>query len=1161
MKGKSMFCMTIAATGALAAAAADYRPGFRETVGVTAETGESVQFDGTVAVGDKGRFVKAGDGTLSVSMSQINASGNTRIAVVGGTLAATPGADATVDLEAPPAVIADKAAFWVNETSVVATNGANNVEYASKWCDVRETNPASPTRIFALPRWYDGSGSPGTKQGIDPCVATKDGVQAVYFGGASSGQNMRWFYRAGTAVSSLQVRHFFLVHGAYDCWGNVLGCANNSRDGGFVVGLSDTVPSLNNVTGHFPARFDCCPDLTTARFFLDGEYIDVLRVPPKRGFQLLEGCSTTYPFRMDCFFRTRFETFTKAQGGDYIAEAMVFTNLLTEVERLDIERYLMKKWNLPAANGTYTDSSSVVTRNNLPPPTLQVGVASNSVFSYTASSTDVSRAFAFSGSGTVRVSGSGLTVLGVDDGQPWSGTFEWDGAGELLAKGGAFPPLDVKGGEAYMCTNYAQNSSATAAGDATAGLRLARSGAKNQDVVTFGGNGWTRVRSVAKNVARMKVDGGIVQLQGRMRDDAVVADGAVEAKVPNGDFEEPIASMDQFHRQPLTSSGVNGWYSAESNSHIMDTSVPKSSGNGWWSWLSKLPRNGSKRILQIVQKSSAYTHVEFSKAGFYELSFDARSRYGNADAVGSGDAHKRPQVELRLGDSWSGAVKFGVLTLNNHDFVRYRYRLPYVSAGQKCLGWASIDNGSDACLFVDNVKVTFVPDAEDPPAFKVPYGDFDEPVRNATAPLNYTAHTVLNHVKGWELSVEDATCKTNCPVSMVSTGNCWRRFSTWIFNFFPIRDFPLGSGALSFVSTGGSARTTFTAPAGTFRLQARVCTSTLSGHMGMGTSEKSYTGNGSVHAYLTKGDNSVVDLGQVLVPNSWLTPETVCWTPTIELDQEQSVTLELRQDNAIGTAVVDDLVFVASSRTRSGNLIQDPGFERSSVWTTGNTPHEFVLMPVDKIQGSAQLHAWNQNQPWAFGYNVFEGRHYLRIMDGGRASCSVNVPDAGLYRLSFETRTRIDNVNRAGNNFRIWLQSQSDATVTNEVVRFADPYARDWHKVSFLVDIARAGNYTLYIDGLGATSGLDRNGCFDNVALEKVVETIDPDPEIPSDLKIDVADDARLILDYAGVVKSGRVRYKGRNYTGLLSAKTNPEFISGAGLLNAIATGTVFTVR
>ncbi len=1160
MKSKSMLCMTLVATGALAAAAADYRPGFREVDGVTVEADGSVQLDGTVAVGDKGRFVKAGDGTLSVSMSQINASGNTRIAVVGGTLAATPGADTTVDLAAPPAVIADKAAFWVNETSVVATNGANNVAYASKWCDVRETNPASPTRIFAMPQWYDGSGSPGTRQGIDPCVETKDGVQAVYFGGASSGQNMRWFSKVGTTVSSLQVRHFFLVHGAYDCWGNVLGCAGKSRDGGFVVGLSATVPSLNNVTAHFPARFDCCPDLMTARFFLDGEYIDVLRVPPKRGFQLLEGCSTTYPFRMDSFFRTSFETFKNAQGGDYIAEAIVFTDLLTEAERLDIERYLMKKWNLPAANGTYTDSNSVVTRNNLPPPTLQVGVASNSVFSYTMSSTDMSRAFAFSGSGTVRVSGSGLTVLGVDDGQPWGGKFEWDGAGGLLAKGGAFPPLDVKGGEAYTCANYVQNSSATAAGDATAGLRLTRSGAENQKVVTFSGNGWTRVRSVSNNVTRLRVDGGIVQLQGRVRDDAVVADGAVEATVPNGDFEEPISPTDQFHRQKLTSSGGNGWYSAENNSHIMDTSATKVSGNGWWSWLSKLPRNGSKRVLQIVQKSGAYTQVRFPKAGFYELSFDARSRYGNADAVNSGNAHQRPQVELRLGDSWSQAVKFGVLTLNNHDFVRYRYRLPYVPAGQKCLGLASIDSGHDACLFVDNVKVTFVPDAEEPPAFKIPYGDVDEPVRNTVAPLSYTAHTVLNRVRGWELSVEDETCKTNCPVAMVGTGNCWRRFTTWLLNFFPARDLPLGSGALSFVSTGGSARTTFTAPAGSFRLQARACTSSFSGHMGMGSSEKGFTGNGSVHAYLTKGDGSVVDLGQVSVPNSWLTPETVCWTQAIELDQDQIVTLELRQDNATGTAVVDDLAFVASSRIRSGNLIQDPGFERSDVWTTGNTPHEFVLMP-DRKPGSTQFHAWNQNQPWAFGYNVFEGKRYLRIMDGGRASCSVNVPDAGLYRLSFETRTRIDSVNRAGNNFRIWLQPQSDGSVTNEVARFADPYARDWHKVSFLVDIAQAGNHTLYIDGLGAPSGLDRNGCFDNVALEKVVETIDPAPDIPSDLKIDVADDARLVLDYVGVAKSGRVRYKGRSYTGLLSAKTNPEFISGAGSLNAVAAGTLFILR
>ena len=136
----------------------------------------------------------------------------------------------------------------------------------------------------------------------------------------------------------------------------------------------------------------------------------------------------------------------------------------------------------------------------------------------------------FSGSGTVRVSGSGTTVLGVDDGQPWSGTFEWDGAGGLLAKGGAFPPLDAKGGEAYSCANSSTppSSGDTAASDKAAGLCLTRSAAASQSAVTFGGNGWTRVRSVSNDVVRLKVNGGIVQLQGRMRDDAVVADGAVE---------------------------------------------------------------------------------------------------------------------------------------------------------------------------------------------------------------------------------------------------------------------------------------------------------------------------------------------------------------------------------------------------------------------------------------------------------------------------------------------------------------------------------------------------------------------------------------------------------------------------------------------------------
>lgn len=275
-----------ALSGAGIAAGDDVALGFRDVGGVSVESGETV-FDGKVVVGDGGRFIKAGAGKLTIPVSSLDAQTDSRFAVLGGELAFAPKADSSpAEASAPPAALAEKAAFWVDETSVVVTNGADGTAYASLWRDARDMDAESPQRICAVPKWYkvvDGN-PPGTKDGIDPCVVTTDAVTAVYFGGIGSGQYMQW-QQGGAEASLSQIRHFFVVHGTYDCWGNVLGWSGASRTGGFAfTGGAYSPASPADATCHFAARMDCLPDMTTARFFLDGERTDAFSVSPKRGF-------------------------------------------------------------------------------------------------------------------------------------------------------------------------------------------------------------------------------------------------------------------------------------------------------------------------------------------------------------------------------------------------------------------------------------------------------------------------------------------------------------------------------------------------------------------------------------------------------------------------------------------------------------------------------------------------------------------------------------------------------------------------------------------------------------------------------------------------------------------------------------------------------------
>ena len=148
----------------------------------------------SVVLGDKATLYKTGAGTLAVNGGALKSVTDERLTVLEGGVSVTTSADA--DFTTPPAVC-DIAAFWVNASSVATTNGI--VEegetppvYVSKWLDVRETNPDSPTRYYALPRWCTSAAYPATLYGIDPVPATFDGRDSVYFGGKTSGQYMRW---------------------------------------------------------------------------------------------------------------------------------------------------------------------------------------------------------------------------------------------------------------------------------------------------------------------------------------------------------------------------------------------------------------------------------------------------------------------------------------------------------------------------------------------------------------------------------------------------------------------------------------------------------------------------------------------------------------------------------------------------------------------------------------------------------------------------------------------------------------------------------------------------------------------------------------------------------------------------------------------------------
>ena len=94
------------------------------------------------------------------------------------------------------------------------------------------------------------------------------------------------------------------------------------------------------------------------------------------------------------------QQYQNRQGGDYLYEAVVFTNELTAAERADVTQYLLQKWGLQPAAGTAKGSVEVA-----PGTTLEIASDSGETLPKVA----------VSGGGTVVKKGTGAAEASFSD--------------------------------------------------------------------------------------------------------------------------------------------------------------------------------------------------------------------------------------------------------------------------------------------------------------------------------------------------------------------------------------------------------------------------------------------------------------------------------------------------------------------------------------------------------------------------------------------------------------------------------------------------------------------------------------------------------------------------------------------------------------------------
>lgn len=1081
-----------AATG-MAVVVSPTKPGFKDISGVTVGSGETATVSDDVIVGEGAEFRKTGSGSLTVPLSRVNRQIGWGMTVSEGKLRLEAGADGTA--ATPPAAM-QKAALWLSAESGVVTTNANDIAYAKKWVDVRDAeNPDAPLRPYLTPAWTSGGAS--ASKGAPPVKTESDGFPAVYFGGKGTGKYMTY------SAAVTDVYHAFVVQNIQTCFGPVLG-------GSWSYGLLPNwiSPGTVNVgnAGYLGPRLDMQWAAGTARHSLNGRKVDPYSVKVSAGFQLMGidyiHCRDTIRF----MFRGGYDA-NWAYGGDYVSEVVLFTNRLATGEALDVERYLLRKYSLPAK----------VAKDYTPVPTPgQVAIASNAVVEVFAGSGESTASAVFVGDGKVSKIGSGTMEVGPTDGKRSMATLDL-AAGTVHLRGGQMPPVEVNSGDRYTANVFFPSRYQSE--EVKAGGKVTRASDAPAGTATMDGKDWVRVNAVKDGVQALNVKSGVLQLVAKAHGDDIPS-GAFGATVANCDFEQPFSVTANPGLGEIGTATVNGWYLPNS-AYVKPCYVAftNSSAKTWFGSCGKPP--SGNQVLLFRMNCQAETIVAVPQAGDYDLEFYAASRYSNQ------------QIEL-LNVSF-GAVGgtmrqvAGEIVPSGLSFQRFRYRLDALDAGEYRLRFTANPNIGDASALLDDVRIVCVGKRRERAVFKVPNGDFERFDRNSRQPFHYLGYGSVNNpgVHGWDFDNGGATMNnslTNDYIGVVGPGMLASSTSKWMIYEPTAANW--GNLALVFMKNYWTASTTFAAPKGKFKLSAQVAWRAAE----LGSNNN---GGGSLSATVVLADGTELPLGSVSLSVMSLSNRT--WPTVFEILEEQNVTLKLKQTAGTGSALVDDLVFVDADEPADGNYLSNGGAESDlpGTWTGSRIKY-------DTTPGGVSV----------YGYQSFEGDYAFAVNGTGKLIQNVTFQTPGLYRFTMHGRSRPNNSTFGTNRMKIWYV-KSGTVATNVIDDLTVAYSSGFLERSYFFNVDSAGTYSFGLTAHGASS--DRTSFLDGLSIRKVEETLESTPSVPDGMSLKIGSGARAVLDYTGTITVKKLVLGGvRVPAGTVTAADYPEFLGGIGSIEVL---------
>ncbi len=1049
------------------AGAAPSGAGYREALSAFVPVGETSNLVDRLLISE-GTYNKTGAGTLTLATTNLTVQAGGGLVVREGSLLVRSDASTAIAPIAFPLDVLASAAFWVDATTNVVTVSSNGNTYVDAWLDARETNSVAPFRhTRAVVNWAFTN--------VAPQLMLNAGVSgtlpSIWFGRYNSLRTMTWTTPANTTADITKICHVFALHGVFQSYGYIFGAMGGDPD----FHIQEYNGGSTNASLWHQTEWTTTA-VRQGRTYLDGERIDGTLAWPKPGWQLLEvAMATKLPHAANFFNDRNITAYGKRIGGDNLCEVAVFTNRLSETDRLRVQHYLMQKWLGAKTTTPFAARASVSA-------TVAANVAANSTLT-----------LRLNGEGALQKQGDGKAVL--DDVSAVSNLFR-----SAAVQGGILDarvpvPLSLTAGSRVTTSNTA----ITVTQNAGAGQ------------IVKEGTGTVTVTSLPADLARLTVNNGVLVLTPPAVSTSVVS--VLSGSVPNATFEaEQLSSYRRSFANGETYYGWTAYFPAPTGAadnavFIFNRSLASPGDN----WASPYDAPEGKQVLALKQDASASTTLSLPVAGIYDVSFftSARSIYAN-----------RHEIDLCLVE---GATTSAVATVQtiNQAYVRQNFRLPWLEAGNHTLLFKRTVLGVDTCGTIDDVKATLVFETK-PSAVSLFNGDFE-----LTAyPRNPTAFTTSNLASGWTF-----TASTN---NEVSAGITTAASTSYLYT----PSTPYGAVMLGLVSNG-CAWTSFTLPAGTYKLQGDVCNWPC-------YLSKALQGVQTTKATITRSSGVVVTLGTTASTAASVLTTTV-WPTAFTVTDNETVKLSLVGQSTSGAGLIDNLALVPQT---NAVIVQNGSFEVGANWT-------FVYNTNSQPKDAAAYNSLASSND--YGTALYDGSQRLLLVQTGAAVQDIQIPAPGLYRLVFHAAQRTPTYNNTyGHNpVRAWL-AQNGATNVIGWTRVDDSALV---RREFLFSVSAAGTYRFGLQGMTDNSaqfpGTDQNALIDGVAIEPVANLGGTGFALPKALSLDVASGAQLQLSYIGTQTVGQVSYAGRLVSGVICQRTYPTFVSGPGALYAAPKGTI----